>query len=321
MKKNKLFNIFKNILIFLCIIYLFYELYRNFNYMETKFTENKNSFFIIILINIIFHNLLSLRNFSLYKICAKYTGKFNDWSQIFFESLIFNVLISHTGSIYRAIETKKRGLEYKKYIGIFYILFTSYILINVLMIIIEMMFLQEVSFQFKLNLFLIFLTLFVLIIYSPKTVNIFIKQNILKKKFQKSNLVNKIIKNYELIYFFIVTQSFLKKTVFYLLVYGIIIHFFELYIFYLSSSIIQSDLAIKLVLILFGLSFILDRIPLISNIPGMNEILFASISIPLGLFFYEGLILKLILRITGVISIFINYLVFYVLNLIGKIKI
>ena len=73
-------------------------------------------------------------------------------------------------------------------------------------------------------------------------------------------------------------------------------------------------------LILFGLSFILDRIPLISNIPGMNEILFASISIPLGLFFYEGLILKLILRITGIISIFINYLVFYILNLIGKIK-
>ena len=95
---------------------------------------------------------------------------------------------------------------------------------------------------------------------------------------------------------------------------------FELYIFYLSSLIIQSDLAIKSVLILFGLSFILDRIPLISNIPGMNEILFVSISIPLGLFFYEGLILKLILRITGIISIFINYLVFYILNLIGKIK-
>ncbi len=320
MNKNKLFNIFKNIIIFLCIIYLFYELYKNFNYIETKFTENKNNFFIIILINIIFHNLLSLRNFSLYKICAKYTGKFNDWSQIFFESLIFNVLISHTGSIYRAIETKKRGLEYKKYIGIFYILFTSYILINVMMIIIEMMFLQEVSFQFKLNLFLIFLILSVLIIYSPKIVNIFIKYNILKKKFQKSNLVNKIIKNYELIYLFIATQSFLKKTVLYLLVYGIIIHFFELYIFYLSSLIIQSDLAIKSVLILFGLSFILDRIPLISNIPGMNEILFASISIPLGLFFYEGLILKLILRITGIISIFINYLVFYILNLIGKIK-
>ncbi len=320
MNKNKLFNIFKNIIIFLCIIYLFYELYKNFNYIETKFTENKNNFFIIILINIIFHNLLSLRNFSLYKICAKYTGKFNDWSQIFFESLIFNVLIAHTGSIYRAIETKKRGLEYKKYIGIFYILFTSYILINVMMIIIEMMFLQEVSFQFKLNLFLIFLILSVLIIYSPKIVNIFIKYNILKKKFQKFNLVNKIIKNYELIYLFIATQSFLKKTVLYLLVYGIIIHFFELYIFYLSSLIIQSDLAIKSVLILFGLSFILDRIPLISNIPGMNEILFASISIPLGLFFYEGLILKLILRITGIISIFINYLVFYILNLIGKIK-
>ena len=66
----------------------------------------------------------------------------------FFESLIFNVLIAHTGSIYRAIETK-RGLEYKKYIGIFYILFTSYILINVMMIIIEMMFPSKFSIQTK----------------------------------------------------------------------------------------------------------------------------------------------------------------------------
>ena len=139
----------------------------------------------------------------------------------FFESLIFNLLISHTGSVYRAIETNKRGLEYNKFIGIYYILFTSYILIN--------------SF-------------------------------------------NKIFKTYALIYLFITTQSFLKRTVLYLLGYGIAIHLVELYIFYISSVIIQSDLAIKSVLILFALNFILDRIPLISNIPDINEILFPSIN-------------------------------------------
>jgi hypothetical protein len=63
-----------------------------------------------------------------------------------------------------------------------------------------------------------------------------------------------------------------------LLGYGIAIHLVELYIFYISSVIIQSDLAIKSVLILFTLNFILDRIPLISNIPGINEILFRSIN-------------------------------------------
>ena len=129
------------------------------------------------------------------------------------------------------------------------------------------------------------------------------------------------MKTYGLIYLFITTQSFLKKTILYLLGYGIAIHFVELYIFYISSVVIQPDLAIKSVLILFGLNFILDRIPLFANIPGINEILFASISIPLGLFFYEGLILKLILRFTGIISIFFNYFIFYVLNSIGKIKI
>lgn len=320
MDKNKLFKLFKNILILICIIYLFYEIYVNFSYIEIKISKYKNIFFLIIAVKIINQNLLSLRNFSLYKICANYKGKFNDWSQIFFESLIFNVLVSHTGSVYRAIETKKRGLEYKQYIGIFYILFTSYILINIMMVLIELMFLQEVSFQFKLNLSFIFLFLSVSIIYAPKIVNIFIEFNFFKKNLDRFEFIKKIIKTYELIFLFIKSQSFLKKTIFYLLGYGIVIHFVELYIFYISSEIIQPDLTIKTVLILFGLSFILDRIPLISNIPGINEILFASISIPLGLFFYEGLILKLTLRITGIISIFINYLMFYILNMSNKIK-
>ena len=117
MKKNTIFNIFKNLIIFLCIIYLFYEVYKNFNYIEKKFIEYKSIFLLIIIVKIVNQSLLSLRNFTIYRICAKYAGKFIDWSQIFFESLIFNVLISHTGSVYRAIETKKRGLEYKKYIG------------------------------------------------------------------------------------------------------------------------------------------------------------------------------------------------------------
>ena len=181
MSKNRLFSISKNLLIFFCIIFLFYEAYKNFNFIETKFIENKNIFITIIIVKLIHHNLLSIRNFSLYRICAYYKGKFIDWSQIFFESLIFNVLVSHTGSVYRAVQTKKRGLEYKKYIGIFYILFTSYILINVLLVMLELMFLQEVSFQFKLNLLLIFLILFVIIIYSPKILQLIIEYDFLKK--------------------------------------------------------------------------------------------------------------------------------------------
>ena len=321
MNKNKRYLILKNLLILICISFLSYEIYKNYNYVELKLKNNINIILLIIFSKLIFQNLLSLRNYSIYKICTNYRGKFIDWSQIFFESLILNFLASHSGSVYRAIETKKRGLEYKKYIGIFYILFTSYILINVFLVMMEIIFIQEIGFQFKMNLLLIFLILFTLIVYSPKILQIFIKYNFFKENIYKYKFLKKIFDVYDLIFSFIKSQIFLKKTIFYLIGYGIIIHLIELYIFYITSMIIQPEIAIKTILILFGLNFILDRIPFVSSIPGINEVLFASISIPLGLFFFEGLVLRLVIRISSITSIFLNYLIFYFLNLKNKVKI
>ena len=130
MFKKKIFQILKNLLILFCVLFLANEIYKNLDFIKEKFSENSKFFIIILLIHFVYLNLLNLRNYSIFKICARYQGKFYDWSQIFYESLFLNLIFSHTGSIYRAIELKKRGLEYKKYIGLFYILFASYILIN-----------------------------------------------------------------------------------------------------------------------------------------------------------------------------------------------
>ena len=264
--------------------------------------------------------MLCIRNYSIFKICAEYKGKFSDWSQIFYESLVLNFLISHSGSIYRAIELKKRGLEYKKYISVFYILFTSFILINILLVFIELCFVLEESFQFKINLLLIFLFFFMSVVYAPKILNFIIKNIYIVKK-NYGNKVNKFFQLYNLIYSFIADKAFLKKTILYLLIYGVVIHAFELYIFYLSVSIILTNIGFKTILVLFGISFILDRIPLTTNVPGLNEILFASISIPLGLYLHQGIILKLLLRIIVVTSTLINYLIFYSINRVDKVKI
>tara|TARA_Y100000591_G_C21848224_1_gene709977 strand:- start:2326 stop:3294 length:969 start_codon:yes stop_codon:yes gene_type:complete len=315
MIKNKIFNIVKNLVILFCILYLIHEVYKNFDYIESKFNNNKLTFLFIILIGVIHLNVLSLRNYQIYKICAKYAGKFYDWSQIYYESLILNILVSHTGSVYRAVETKKRGLEYKKYAGIFYMLFCSYILINVFLVMIELIFIPEASFQFKLNLLLIFLLLSLFIFFSPKIGKTLIEFNFIKKIIYKNKICKKIVEAYELIYLFMKTQTFLKKTIYYLLGYGILIHIIEILIFYMSSLIIQPDITLKTLLILFGVNFILDRIPLISNVPGINEILFAGVGIAVGLFFYEALILKIILRVNLVITTFLNYIIYYILNL------
>ena len=314
------FKILKTFFIVICVSFLLVEIYKNSNYIEVKFKDKINIILLIIFFKIIHHNLLSLRNYSIYKICANYKGKFIDWGQIFYEGLIFNTLLSHAGSVYRAIETKKRGLEYKQYSGIFYILFTSYILINVLLVTIELIFLKVVSFHFIISLLFTFLILFISAIYLPKILQKITQFDFFKINIYKYEIIKKIFEIYNLIFSFIKSQIFLKKTIIYLLGYGIIIHLLELYIFYISSKIIQTEIVFQTVLILFGLNFILDRIPFISNIPGISEALFAGISISLGFFFYEGLILKLLLRITGIISIVINYLIFYFLNLKNNIS-
>ena len=320
MEKKKFFNIAKNLLIFICLIFLFYEVYKNYSYIEIKVKNNKNFLFFVVLITILNFNLISLRNFSIYRLCAKYGGKFIDWGQIFFESLILNILVSHTGSVYRAIELKKRGLEYKNYIGLFYILFTSYILINIFLVFIELIFLNEVNLQFKINLLLIFLIILSLVLVSPKFLRSIIEFNFIKKNIHKYNLLEKFFDTYKLIFIYLKKKSSIKKTFYYLLGFGIIIHLVELYIFYISSIIILDNIGLKTLIILFGLSFILDRIPFISSIPGVKEILFASISIPLGLYFIEGLVLKLILRVAETIAIFFNFLIFYFLNIRNKLK-
>ena len=120
MIKNKIFNIFKNLVILFCIFYLLHEVYNNFDYIEFKFNNNKLTFLFIILIGVIHLNVLSLRNYQIYKICAKYAGKFYDWSQIYYESLILNILVSHTGSVYRQLKQKKEALNIKNMLEFLY---------------------------------------------------------------------------------------------------------------------------------------------------------------------------------------------------------
>lgn len=317
MFRKKILSILKNILIIFCIIFLASEVYKNLDFIKEKFFENNKLFIIILLTHLIYLNLLNIRNYSILKICAKYSGKFFDWSQIFYESLFLNLIFSHTGSIYRAVELKRRGLEYKKYIALFYILFASYILINILLVLIELSFIAELTLQFKITLLLIFIFSLVIIIYSPKILNFIIK-NIHNVKKNHGTKIKKFFQSYNFIYSFLRDQSFLKKTILYLLIYGVLIHALDLCIFYLSASIILVDVGFKTILVLFGLNFILERIPLIPNIPGLSELLFASMTIPFGLYLYQGVILKLLLRIITFISTIINYLIFYFLNKIEK---
>ena len=75
-----------------------------------------------------------------------------------------------------------------------------------------------------------------------------------------------------------------------------------------------------IILILFLVSLILARIPFFSNIPGLNEIILGGIGIPMGIFFLDGVLVQLLIRINVYLSAILNTVLFFVLSIFDKNK-
>lgn len=105
-----------------------------------------------------------------------------------------------------------------------------------------------------------------------------------------------------------------KKILLILIYYGVLNHIFELSLFYLSFNIFNEDITLSKIILLFSVSFTLDRIPFIRQLPGLTEILFATISLTFGYDFVYAVFTKLLINLTGLISISINYIFSLIAN-------
>jgi hypothetical protein len=145
--------------------------------------------------------------------------------------------------------------------------------------------------------------MFFFFIYIPELSKIFIS---------KINLLNfyktKIIYTINFLSTFYKKELFKKKNIFNIIFLASILHLIELYIFYLTSNIFFSEISLEKILILFIISFFLDRIPFLSNIIGSSEIMFGFLSIYFGLLFHQGILIKFIIRITGIIIMIFFFL-------------
>ena len=124
---NKFKKYLKLFIFIICISFLFYQFTdistEILGKVQIKITE---SFFLLFL-TIIFFNIINLRAFLLTKSSAGYAYSYSDWSKLYFESLIVNSVIPISGTVYRAIQLKRRDLNYTKFIAISYFLLGSYI--------------------------------------------------------------------------------------------------------------------------------------------------------------------------------------------------
>jgi hypothetical protein len=194
------------------------------------------------------------------------------------------------------------GIKYEKFLSIFFLLFFSYFIINFFYILLEVFFFTDLSLKLKLTYLLIFLLLLFFFVLIPKILTIILKKLI---------FININFKKIIYIYNFLV--NFFKKKSLYknfhnIFILGSALHFFELLIFYFSCKIFIADFSFEKILLLFVVSFLLDRIPFVSSIVGSNEIIFGFFSTYLGLLFHEGVLIKFIIRLTGVIVIVLSFI-------------
>ncbi len=312
MLRNKnLIKYIKLLIFFLIISYLVFKAEYNFDQIYEKINTGFSSILLIIVLNIIFFNLISLRMFLVFKLGLKKFLLYFNWSKLYFESLALNIVLSHTGTVYRAYELKKNNVQYRSYISFFYTLFFSYLILNMFFILIELIIFLERDPKLKIYCFLIMVFILIGFLILPKIIFFFsylIENFLSKKKFKhiiiiQTEIISKIkqlIKD--------------KDILIILFVFGLVCHLLEIILFYFSFNIFLGETSISKIILLFAISFILDRIPIIRDIPGFSEVLFATASIPFGFEFTYSLLTKFLLRFTTILAVGFNYILSLIIS-------
>ena len=65
-------------------------------------------YLIILIISLINLNIMNIRFYYILKKITKYSDNFINWSRLFFQTAIMNLLLTGTGHFFRAIQLKKK---------------------------------------------------------------------------------------------------------------------------------------------------------------------------------------------------------------------
>ena len=140
---NKFKKYLKLFIFTICISFILYKFSYIFTEILGKVQIKISEFFFLLFLTIIFFNIINLRAFLLTKSSVGYAYSYSDWSKLYFESLMVNLVISLSGTVYRAIQLKRRDLNYTKFIAISYFLLGSYISISLIFTSLELLFIKS----------------------------------------------------------------------------------------------------------------------------------------------------------------------------------
>ncbi len=304
LRKSKTLNYLRLGIFLIIAVFLLLKADYNLSQIYNKIILDKLNILYIIIAFIIFHNIVGIRMFVIFKLGLKKFIEYFRWMKIYYESLSMNMILSHTGTAYRAYQLKKNGVSYKNFLSFLYILYFTYVIFNIIMVLLELIiFLDgDSKLKFYLGFFLSSLIFGFLVFPTILKKIIYIFKNNYKKK-----ILDKI---YNITVDFAQKIKFLlrnKKILITLLISGFLIHAFEMALFYLSFQIFLGDTSLSKYILLFAVSFVIDSIPFIKSIPGLSEILYATLSIPFGFDFTYSFLTKFLLTFSSIVSLSINY--------------
>ena len=305
LKKKK--NFLTYFFFIICLIFLINQSVEDFSKVELIISKNYEIFFIVIFISVINLNIVSYRFYFYLKQTVNYSGKFKNWSRLFFQTVVMNFMIGGSGHVLRAIQLKKEKINYTKFITVNYVIYTLILFINLSLFLFFFYFLSKK----KIILLTLIVILFIIyILLLPEFYSFFL--NFLNRNFKSKKKYNKILKNIlsNLISHFLkkknlVSFSFLTFAIF--LFEGIII-------FLISSNILLTENIFN-ILQFFFIVFYLNKIIYVNNFIGLNELIAGLLAETLGYYFLQGALIQLIFRISIYLGCLFNYLLYFFLKL------
>jgi hypothetical protein len=158
---NKFKKYLKLFIFTICIGFLSYKFSESYSNIVSEVQLSIFKIFFPLFCSVIYLNITSLRAFLLIKSSVGYVYSYNDWSKLYFESLIISSINNFAGIAYKAFQLKKRNVNYTKFIAISYLLFGSYVSISLIFVSLELFFFKKVIHE----VYIILATILVFIIF------------------------------------------------------------------------------------------------------------------------------------------------------------
>jgi hypothetical protein len=310
-KKN--FKILIYFFWFISVVYLFYNIKKNFNQFGNEVIIDFKQFFFYFVLVLVLKNIINYRFFFALKKLTKYSDNYSEWSYLFFKTAIMNYFIWGSGHLSRAIMLKEKNINYKKFISVNFFLFLLVFFFNIVFyFILSYFFIKDKT--ILLHLFIFILLLFFLL---KKEFYFFILRFIQTKFIFLKN-------NFKFIYkFFFFYSNFIflsKKNLLVIFYLSLLIFFLEFFIYYtISINIFSIEKFSFEIILIFFLILNLQNLPILSNYIGVNELFAGLFAESLGFNFFYGFVIQLTFRSMSYICCLVWNLFYYLMSFKKKV--